>query len=248
MPEARVTVDALAWAEAEAVLRGADVVLLPLGARMKEHGHHLPLNNDWILAERLADHLVAAVADDVRVARLPALDLGFYPAFVAYPGLHLRRSTAIAVLEDIGDSLLRTGVRRLYVLNTGISTVPTLEAARLALADRGLAVAYTDLHTHGKAARDAVRRQAEGSHADELETSMMLALAPEVVKLDRAVPCVGPAGPGPLSRDPANPGGLYSPSGVYGDPTLATREKGEVLVAGLVADLAVHLRGFARGT
>ena len=79
-------------------------------------------------------------------------------------------------------------------------------------------------------------RQSEGSHADEIETSMMLYIAPESVRMKKAARDLNPHRPGPLSRDP-NGQGTYSPTGAWGDPTLATREKGEALVESQVKNI-----------
>ena len=85
--------------------------------------------------------------------------------------------------------------------------------------------------------------QAAGTHADELETSVMLYIAPEIVKLDRAQPDVHPdKGPGGLTRDPNATTGVYSPTGAWGDPTRATREKGRFTPEALVKELAAAIR------
>jgi creatinine amidohydrolase len=81
-------------------------------------------------------------------------------------------------------------------------------------------------------------KQSHGSHADELETSLMLALAPHLVNMSRAEasPALTHETPGPLTRrDSASPN--YSRSGSFGDPTLATRAKGELLLAAMVDDM-----------
>ena len=60
--------DTMTWREAEKALKRFPVIVTPLGARLKEHGHHLPLNNDWIMAEYLAKRIVE---------RLPVLVLPY---------------------------------------------------------------------------------------------------------------------------------------------------------------------------
>jgi creatinine amidohydrolase len=88
-------------------------------------------------------------------------------------------------------------------------------------------------------------QQGHGSHADELETSLMLALAPDLVDMARAEasPAVIKDTPGALTpSDPASPN--YSRSGSYGDPTLATSAKGETLLAAILDDLNEHVAAF----
>ena len=79
-----------------------------------------------------------------------------------------------------------------------------------------------------------VQKQAGGTHADEIETSMMLYIAPITVRMSRAVKDLGPDRPGPLTRNPKATDRTYSPTGAWGDPTLATKEKGQILVEATV--------------
>ncbi len=232
--------ETLTWPEAEEALDRYATALIPVGARTKEHGLHLPLNTDWLQAEYLTHRIVERCA----VLALPTLPYGYYPAFVEYPGsVHLRLEIFRDTVIDICGSLARHGGQRFYVLNTGISTHWALEPARLILADAGIVMDYTDLTAITREDDAAVAEQPEGSHADELETSTMLYIAPEVVHMDRAHRDIHPRkGPGPLTRNPRNATGQYSPTGAWGDPTLASREKGarltEILVNRLVTEIS----------
>jgi creatinine amidohydrolase len=222
----------LTWLEAAEALQRYRVVLIPLGARLKEHGPHLPLNNDWLMAEWLA----ARVVQRCEVLAAPTIQHSYYPALRDYPGtIHLRRETAQAVILDVVRSLRDHGGQRFYVLNTGISTNWALEPARQELQAEGVLLEYLDLTTAVREVEKTVEEQERGTHADELETSMMLYLAPEVVNMKAAVKDANPRrGKGPLTRDPAVEVGVYSPTGSWGDPTLATREKGELICEALV--------------
>jgi creatinine amidohydrolase len=236
MPPSGHLLQDLTWIEAQAALSERTVVVIPLGASAKEHGPHLKLNNDWTLAQYLAACVLKA--SDVVVA--PAVGYHYYPAFVEYPGsVTLRLETARDLIVDICASLSAFGPRRFYVLNTGVSTVRPLAAAADTLAQQGLLLRYTELRT---LAVDAVRRCSEqqgGSHADEIETSVMLYIAPERVEMDKAV-CDYHPGAGPLTQDPQG-AGTYSASGVFGDATLARWDKGrdvaEAMVAGILVDI-----------
>ncbi len=79
-------------------------------------------------------------------------------------------------------------------------------------------------------------RQSGGTHADEIETSMILYIAPESVRMKKAVRDLNPNQPGGLTRDPQGKG-IYSPTGAWGDPTLATREKGQAVTESLVSTI-----------
>lgn len=230
----------LTWPQAEPLLKRAPVVLIPLGARLKEHGLHLPLNNDW----RLAEYLTRRVLDAADVVAVPTLQYGYYPAFAEYPGsVSLRLETCRDVVVDVCRSLAPFGPKKFYVLNTGISTLKPLAAARELLSKEGLRLAYTDLSVDLADVEATVRTQEAGTHADEIETSMMLYIAPETVDLAAAKKDLHPdRGPGPLTRDPNATTGVYSPTGAWGDPTLATREKGRVVVEALVERLLTSIR------
>src|SRR5690606_28605668 len=130
------------------------------------------------------------------------------------------------------------GANRFYSLTTGVSTVKPLSAARDAILALGVRMEFTDIRAAYAALRRQVETQPAGTHADEIETSMMLYIAPEVVRMDRAQRDIHPErGPGGLRRDPKASAGVYSPTGAYGDPTLATVEKGKHLVEGMVSYL-----------
>lgn len=232
-PPRGVVLADLTWVEAERLLGPQTVVVIPLGAEAKEHGPHLRLDND----RRLAEYYRGRVLEAADVIIAPTINYHFYPAFLEYPGsTHLQFNTARDVVVDIVRSLAAYGPRRFYVLNTGVSTLRPLKAAADSLAALGIVLRYTDILTVAGDAERSVKQQARGTHADEIETSMMLYIAPDRVDMKRAVKDDNPDTQGGLTRRPDGPG-VYSPSGVWGDATLATREKGRVVVEATVAGI-----------
>jgi creatinine amidohydrolase len=227
----------LTWQQAEPLLTPEAIIVIPLGAASKEHGPHLRLKNDAVLAEYFTRRLMEREA----VIVAPTLNYHFYPAFTEYPGsATLRLETARDVVVDVCRSLARYGPKRIYVLNTGVSTIRALRPAGEALAAEGIIMRYTNILTVAEEAEKAVRQQEGGTHADEIETSMMLYIDPSLVDMSKAVKDYHPQGEGGLTRDPKGPG-TFSPSGVWGDATLATREKGrrvvEATVEGMVKEV-----------
>lgn len=218
----------LSWDEVEERLRRGASAILPIGAAAKEHGLHLPMNTDAIQADWLARQL--AERHDVLI--WPVITYGFYPAFRDFPGsVTLSRDTFIALVSDIVGDIARWKPRGIFILNTGISTLEPIDAA-IARQAWPLPVVHMKIHD-GARYRKAVKlvgEQAFGSHADELETSRMLVIAPDKVDMSRAA--ATPAGPiqGVLTRENA-------PSGSYGDPTLAGTGKGDILIDAMLADL-----------
>ncbi len=242
----------LTWPEAEVRLRAAPLVILPFGAGAKEHGPHLPMNADAIVM----DYLLERAVESEPVIVAPPVLTGWMPAFRDFPGTNIADPVAFQdYMLELARSLLRQGARRLVFLNTGISKASGLPLAIVAREIRvrhgvpTLLVSWDDLETD---AVTALAGQREGGHADEIETSILLHLAPERVRLARAVTDYGaqPAEdypgyrPGLFARDPGDP--AYSETGLYGDPTLATAAKGEAALELMTAEWLRALRGFAR--
>lgn len=231
-----VLLEDLTWKEAEAVLTPDSVVMIPIGAQAKEHGPHLKLRNDWTMAE----YLKRRVLESTNVIVAPTVNYHYYPAFVDYPGsTTLRLETARDLMVDICRSLARFGPRRFYALNTGVSTVRALTPAVDLLAAEGILLRFTNVSTIVEDVEKRVQQQEGGTHADELETSMMLYLDPASVDMTKAVKDYHP-GSSPLSRVQVE-GRTYSASGVFGDATLATREKGRQVVEAMVDRLVKEI-------
>jgi creatinine amidohydrolase len=235
-------VEHLTWDNVARRIAGGASAILPVGAAAKQHGFHLPMNTDRIQAEWFA----AGLARRVDALIWPTITYGYYPAFTEYAGSSsLSASTFEAMVQEIAAGILRHGCRALFVLNTGISTLAPVERALARLdGDRALHVRIYVGPRFLRAA-EQLAEQSHGSHADELETSLMLALAPQCVAMARAEasPAIKQEMPGPLTpTDPASPN--YSRSGSYGDPTLATRAKGDILVGAIIDDINEEVSAF----
>lgn len=228
----------LNWQEAEQVLTPDAVVLIPLGGASVEHGPHLKLRSDQLLAE----HLTARAATSTSVVVAATLTDHYYPAFLDYPGsTSLSLGSARDSTSDVVRSLARVGPKRFYVLNTGLTTLPSLAASAQALAREGILLRFTDWEARLDLAARGVREQEGGSHADEIETSMMLYIDRSSVDMTRAVKEYAPrTNPFMLTRRPGARG-TYSASGVWGDPTRATAEKGRAVVDALTSDIVKEI-------
>jgi creatinine amidohydrolase len=230
------------WVDAQALLTDSTIVVIPLGAAAKEHGPHLLLKNDFLIAEYLKER----IAKTEKVVIYPTLNYHFYPAFLEYPGsTSLRLETASDLLIDVCRIISAHGPKKFYILNTGVSTLVPLKIATEKLAKQGILMTFTDILTVAKEAESKVKQEKAGTHADEIETSMMLYMAPQTVDMKKAVKDIPEKdAPGPLTLIPTTTG-HYSPSGIFGDATLATREKGEIIVEAMVAGVQKeiwHLR------
>ena len=246
-----VLLESLTWEAAERVLRPNSVVVIPLGAALKEHGLHLPLNNDWLIAE----HCKRRVLQDADRLMAPIVPYFYYPVFRNYPGsTTLGLETAIRYILDLCRSFMEHGIRRFYVLNTGVTTLKALQPARDQLAKEGALLSYADpMASFSRVGREKPElfTQGMGGHADEQETSWMLAIAPAAVNMGKAlqdqhlrsiegkeIPNGAPSPKSTLTQLVRNPrsDGRFSPTGAFGNPTLATREKGLLIDAAFLRD------------
>ena len=224
----------LAWPDvAERISAGA-IGVLSVGAACKEHGPHLPMNTDQTQADWFARYLVQTR----NVLVWPTLTYGSYPVFMDYPGsCSLEDDTFSRSVYEILQCIRNSGVHKIIIINTGISTIAPLQAALGRLprdVDMFLFNAYSG--PHFSQARKEVEEQTGGTHADEIETSIMLVMAPQLVNMDLAGPGLLHKQGGPLNRrDPGKAN--FSPTGVIGDAGFATAEKGRILIEAILADM-----------
>jgi len=212
-----VWLEDLTWPEAKARFDANAVVIVPIGAASKAHGPHLPLKTDALTARALAQGVIARL--DVVAA--PVVGFGYYPAFTSFAGSqHLAAGTFKALVRELVGNLRAHHVKRIVLINTGVSTERPLDELESEQGD----LLVLHMRTIGRAAESLVENK-EGGHADERETSVMLALEPRAVRMDRLAP-----------------DGPFEKTGATGDPTRATAFKGERLLAARVDDLVAALK------
>jgi creatinine amidohydrolase len=207
----------LTWPEAKARFEAGAPVVIPIGAASKAHGPHLPLKTDALTARALAQGLI----ERLDVVAAPVVGFGYYPAFTSFPGSqHLAAGTFKALLRELVGNFRAHGVRRIALLNTGVSTERPLGELEAEQGD----LLMLHMRLTGQAAEALVENK-DGGHADERETSVMLALEPRSVRMDK------------LKLD-----GPFETTGATGDPTRATSFKGERLLAARVDDMVATLQ------
>lgn len=236
----------LSWPEVEQKISGGAAVFLPLGAT-EQHGHHMALNVDVIIptaiCERVARATGGLVAPTIPYGNRSQPRSGGGPAF---PGtLNLSAHTFSLVVRDVIVELYRQKVRRIVVLNGHYENIwPSVEGIELALDAIGRDADLTILRMdHWEFARpETIERifpdgypGIELEHASVLETSIMLAVRPDLVDLSRALHD-GPAKFRPYDRFPRPPAEV-PPSGVLSMTEGSSAEKGEWLLADSVGRL-----------
>ncbi|HEV8390249.1 MAG TPA: creatininase family protein [Dongiaceae bacterium] len=233
-------VEDLTWPEVADAFKADVPVILPIGAAAKEHGHHLPMKTDWLLARALCEGIAATLP----VLIAPIVPFGYYPVFRAYPGSqHLAADTFVRLLTELLEGLIDQGARRIAIVNTGVSTEgPVGLATRGILERRGIKIGVADIRRLGRKA-DQLLQQQFGSHADERETSVLVAIAPALVRMDLARADYGKEPPPGIFATPTTMQSTdanaadYSETGAFGDPTLASAEKGRVILDAMIGDL-----------
>lgn len=226
--------NAASWLEVQTHLTRNTVAIFPVGAH-EQHGPHLPLATDTVMATGLARRLAQAL--DAML--LPALPFGDAWNTAAFPGtISLSFTTVQAILMDVGQSLQADGVKALIVVNGHFGNhAPLALAARELWSTHHFPTLLLDYPGLPRLAAEICESEPAAPsfyHADEVETSIMLALWPESVKMERAqaeYPDFPPTfGAEPIRLD------TFCQSGVFGDPRPATAVKGERLLAALSAE------------
>ena len=222
------------------------IAILPLAA-IEQHGPHLPVGTDAIIAEGMLARLRADLPDDLDIRILPVQAVGKSNEHLFAPGtLTLGATAALQAWTDVGLSVARTGFRKIVLVNShgGNADLMSILARELRVQAGMLAVKCSwgafgtpeGLYTEFELS--------QGLHGGDVETSLMLAFAPHTVDMaaaarfgmvDTPVPPVGPVSYGWIATD-------LNPQGVVGDAHRATAEKGRATAVHQVAGFLDMLR------
>jgi creatinine amidohydrolase len=236
MPARRRWIE-LSWPDLQGADTGRWIAVLPLAA-VEQHGPHLPLGTDALIAEAYLAEVEAALPADLPAVLLPVMTIGVSPEHLGFPGtLSLAAGTALAGWTAIGEGLRRAGLRKLVIVTSHGGNVAAASLAAVELRRRfGLLAVTCSWHKlgypDGLFSPDEVRF---GIHGGDIETSLMLAIRPDLVRMDRArdfpssarameaefahLRATSPVGFGWMAQD-------LNPDGVAGNASAATAEKG----------------------
>lgn len=219
------------WPEIEAYLKTVDTVLIPCGA-IEQHGPHLPVDIDFFDARYMAWQ-VAERCEDPKPLVLPAIPYGVSYHHENFKGtLSVTNDALSRFVYDIGMSLARNGVKKIIILNGHGDNAPTLSyAAQMINRDAHIFVCVDTGETSDVDLYKLIDTPND-IHAGEIETSTTLALRPDMVQMDKAVNETVQFGSKFLDYDDERGVSWFvhtdhiSNSGVMGDATKATAEKG----------------------
>lgn len=235
-------------AEATGVATSRTIAVLPLGAH-EYHGPHLPFETDTLIAGAIASRLRQALPDGLDVVFLEAEPVGYSPEHLDRPGTKsLAFDEAVNRWLGIVGDLARAGIRKLVLLNAhgGNSPLTTIVATEARIRFGMLCVATSWTRFGVPEGLIAPEAKAIDIHGGEIETSVMLAIAPDRVDMSKAksfpsaqshfakryrhLRAYGPHAFGWMMSD-------LNPDGAAGNALAATAEKGEAFIAHAVNGL-----------
>jgi creatinine amidohydrolase len=250
----------MSWPEVRDVAGEGRVVVQPVGM-LEDHGHHLPIITDVTITSTICRRAAEKIRESVVL--MPTQQNGYSPHHMDFPGsITIRGQTFVDYMLDVNRSLIHHGFRRILLVNGHGSNMPWLETvARLTMVEApnvlcGLVAWWTIPELAEVVKRTRGSERGGMSHACELETSLMLAIRPDLVDMAKAVKDMDygvytyfpprdfyyPAGP--VSMMPY--WSTMSRTGTLGDPTKATREKGEMWLTAAVEGLVGIVQEFRK--
>ena len=212
-----------------------EVAIIPVGS-LEQHGPHLPVMTDWAIASEVGKR----VAEKMNAFLVPALPISTCREQMGKKGsVWMEPTTFYQMMTDIVMSLKTQGFKKVVILQAhgGIFIMTPLVRDLNARNNPDLMVALADITTYdGRLYAEGISETNTELHAGEGETSKMLAIAPETVHMDKAVDCV-PDVPRPY----LSYGSIFraTPTGVWGEATKGTAEKGEKMLERL-AEISVE--------
>ena len=224
------------WAELPAQLQAVNhAAILPIGAT-EQHGPHMGCGMDFVLA----DELCRAVSEFTRVPMLPTMPYGCSLGHSErWPGtIAIQPITLIELIKQIGDWAYRSGVRRLFIVNTHVTNAAPLRCVleMLRAEHDDLMVAIFNAATISQRVREFHFADGDDWHANDAETSLMLARAPRMVRSELMASADDPDRID--DRVFAHPVNRTSCNGVTGMPSRASAAKGHEWFQWMVDDLS----------
>lgn len=246
----------LSQLQVDALDREKTTLVIPLGS-VEQHGHHMPLGTDSMLAHALC--LAAAERLAGKVAVLPPPWYGFSAHHMRFPGsITLSHNTLMAMVEDIVASLERHGFTRVLLINGHGGNGGIIDVLASVLGHRHYGRMRIASFTYFTLAAQAIARLRQSEpggmgHACEFETAMIMHIRPDLVAAGKARTIYPDPGSPYLSTDLLKGSQVktyldfkdLSPHGTLGDPSLASPEKGAEFFAAVVAELVRFMEDFA---
>ena len=236
------------------------ILIVPIGS-IEQHGHHLPVSTDTVLADAVAKKGAEAVTSQLPVLVTPPLYPGFSPHHLEFGGtLSLDFETLLKLMEETVETALSNGFDAVILLNGHGGNIPAIGAATstIGIEARDASIFGISYFQLAEAFIEDIRDSDPGGmgHGGEFETSLMLHLRPDLVT-ESDMEGTYMDDPYELTLDDMFQGGplsvyrsfsAYSDSGIIGDPGLSSATKGEAILDGITSELAVLLEAIHEET
>lgn len=219
----------MTWMEFQDKVKETPFAVLPVGA-LEQHGPHMPIGSDVLIAEYMAERIAKATG----FILLPALQ--YTPSFSLrnFPGtMQMSDESCSQQLLEIAESLARHGIKATYLIIGHIGAIKACQTAERRLILENESIRFVNIAMPGM--QEAIQKYCTSqrwhstyAHAEEFETCALLAIRPELVDMSKAVKEYPPKsilfGPISIAWDE------FCQSGVIGDPTVASAEKGKAIL------------------
>jgi creatinine amidohydrolase len=228
----------MTWQDIAGAQTARWIAVLPLAA-VEQHGPHLPLGVDTFIAEAYLERVGKILPEELPVTFLPVQRIGVSAEHLSFPGtLTVSATTAITAWTELGESLARAGLRKLVMVTSHGGNVAAMEVvARELRTQLGMLAVTVGWHRFGYPdGAFTPEEKKHGIHGGDIETSLMLAAKPDIVRMDKApnatpatiamaqefkwLGAYRPAGFAWMTQD-------INPTGAVGDATLASAVKGD---------------------
>jgi creatinine amidohydrolase len=243
----------LSWTDFQSRDMARCIAVLPIAA-IEQHGPHLPVGVDTMIAEGHMAHLKQHIPSALDVLFLPTQAIGKSNEHLRFPGtLTLTAETAIRAWTEIGESVARAGCRKIIIVNShgGNMSIMDIVARELRIRCTMLAVSAAWVRMGQPVGTTSEREATFGIHGGDYETSLMLAFRPELVNAEKIKDFISkgetyakdfaklrvtqPVGFGWMSQD-------LNENGVVGEAHLASAEKGHSIASHVTAEFIKLLK------
>jgi len=236
------------WEEIEAAVKQNAVVILPVGTT-EEHGSHLPVGTDAMIAEYLGGQIgLACFENGLPALVMETISYGFSMSAVRrWPGCpNIPTRVFMDYIYNIIDSLIEMGFQKIVTLDCHGNHDCLLRTVMREIADRrNIFIMTLSPAALCAAAYNKIKKDPEGDiHGGEFETSLILEIRPDLVKADRytdadKITC------NTILRGPVSTWGLQeTKTGLYGDPTYACRETGKACIDAIIKESVKYIEAF----
>ena len=241
------------WPELKELIKKDALIILPVG-QVEEHGKHLPVKTDTCIAEEVAKRIGESLKDEIPLLIMPAVWSGYSMKSVAkWPGtIRLKQETFINMVFDICSSIIEMGFKKIMIISTHGNHTGALRVVTRNIADAYniyMALTYPSVMAKEEFLKISKAGPKGSCHSGEYETSLMLYLNENLVDMKNATGQDKIIVSSKFYPDKVflSTWGLQkSKTGIYGDPTKATKETGKKIMQAIINNYQKFIKEFCK--